>query len=220
VKRELRKLRSKAGDGYAANLFVEVQPAGVDLFGHPPDAQWLEERCELRKPDVLIIGPAYKMAGGDPNTEPVARAIQQPLDRLRSTYGFSLLMELHTGHGANGGKRPTRPVGSSAWLRWPEFGMHLSDTGALTTWRGPRDEREWPRALKRGGAWLWTSETDPREVLWKRIYGWVMDNGRTASNRHLAEKLDVDRNQIQRAIALHKADWEQLRVSLRDVPDE
>ena len=163
VRRELRKLRAKAHDAYTGNLFVEVEVAGMDLFGHPADAEWLEERCALRKPDVLIIGPAYKMASGDENTMPVARAIQQPLDQLRGAYGFSVLMELHTGHATNGGRRPTRPVGSSAWLRWPEFGMHLADNGTLTTWRGPRDEREWPRALKRGGQWPWTTETDARE---------------------------------------------------------
>ena len=54
-----------------------------------------------------------------------------------------------------------RPAGSSAWLRWPEFGYGLrrakEDDGGehpnvvdVVAWRGSREERCWPQRLVRG----------------------------------------------------------------------
>ena len=45
-------------------------------------------------------------------------------------------------------------------MRWPEFGIHISDAGQLTHWRGQRDQRAWPRTLIRGGRWPWTAGPD------------------------------------------------------------
>jgi AAA domain len=129
-----------------------VRPQGIDLYGDAASAAWLEARIRRATPDLLILGPLYKLAGDDPISEEVARKVASVLDDLRVRYGFALLIEAHVPHG-QGGNRPERPYGASMWLRWPEFGLHLAQTGMLTHWRGQRDEREWPAVLKRGGEW-------------------------------------------------------------------
>jgi AAA domain len=157
VRREFRPLRLAAGDCYqTGRLHVEVEPAGIDLFGRVADRDRLAERVESTKAEVLIAGPLYKLAGGDPNLEEVARTVAGVLDRLRADHHLAMILEAHSPHAAKGFRRPTRPYGASLWLRWPEFGKHLDPGGRLTDWRGPRDERTWPRLLKRGGAWPWT----------------------------------------------------------------
>jgi hypothetical protein len=157
VRRSMRPLRLAAGDRYQAGyLHMVVQAAGLDLFGHVPDRDWLSARVEVVQPEVLILGPLYKLAAGDPTLEEVARTVAATLDHLRAGHDLAMIMEAHTPHAATGARRPTRPYGASLWLRWPEFGKHLDPSGRLTDWRGPRDERTWPRRLKRGGKWPWT----------------------------------------------------------------
>ena len=112
------------------------------------------------RPDLLIIGPLYKLHTGDPIDEQPAKTVAAFLDQLRAEHDLVVVLEAHSPHAPNGTKRPTRPYGASLWLRWPEFGIHLAKNGDLTHWRGPRDERDWPDALKRGGEWPWTP-TDP-----------------------------------------------------------
>jgi AAA domain len=167
VRRSLRPLRLAAGDRYQAGyLHVVVEPAGLNLFGHAPDRDWLAERVEAAQAEVLIAGPLYKLAAGDPTLEEVARTVATTLDRLRADHDLAVILEAHTPHAANGNRRPHRPYGASLWLRWPEFGKHLDPGGRLSDWRGPRDERTWPRSLRRGGEWPWTvpsadTDTDP-----------------------------------------------------------
>jgi hypothetical protein len=218
VRRKLRVLRVKAGKRYEpGNLHVVSVPQGMDLFGHAPDRGWLEDRVKATRPDVVLIGPLYKLAICDINDEQAARTIQGVLDDLRTRYGFALLIEMHSGHGTGGERRPTRPIGASAWLRWPEIGLNLSKAGLLTHWRGARDEREWPSALKRGGDWPWTTVEDPREQLWAQIRGWVDLNGRAASIRKLAEALGIDKSRVERALKAHKEEWDDLRGALGEV---
>jgi AAA domain len=166
VRRSLRPLRLAAGDRYhAEHLHVVVDPAGMDLFGHAADRDRLAERIRTSKAEMLIAGPLYKLAAGDPTLEEVAKQVSGALDRLRADHDVAAILEAHTPHAVGGGRRPTRPYGASLWLRWPEFGKHLDPGGRITDWRGPRDERTWPRALKRGGAWPWTvPEADAGDV--------------------------------------------------------
>lgn len=157
VRRSMRPLRLAAGDRYQVGyLHVKVEPAGIDLFGHAADRDWLADRVQETAAEVLILGPLYKLAAGDPTLEEVARTVAATLDHLRADHGLAVILEAHTPHAANGNRRPTRPYGASLWLRWPEFGKHLDPGGRLSDWRGPRDERTWPRSLKRGGEWPWT----------------------------------------------------------------
>ncbi|MEV5347139.1 AAA family ATPase [Streptomyces achromogenes] len=148
---------------------IECKPAGIDLT-KAKDRAWMMRRVEKVKPDVLIIGPVYRLHAGDPNSEELARKVSVVIDEARATAGCAVLMEAHSPH-QNGfaSHRPLRPLGSSLWLRWPEFGFGLrpveDEKSAANTdgargrrvipWRGQRDERDWPVFIKQGEAWPW-----------------------------------------------------------------
>jgi hypothetical protein len=160
VRRQLRPLRIQAKDRLTAeNLRIVIRPDGLDLLASE-DRRWLEERVSANHPDIIIIGPIYKMASDDPCKEEVAKATSWMLDLLRVRYNCAVLIEAHSGH-ASGGARPERPYGASMWMRWPEFGVFLSPDGELRHWRQARDERSWPAALSRGGIWPWMPSDGP-----------------------------------------------------------
>lgn len=199
-KRKLRPLRIAAGGRYPAKLMHPViQPSGLDLT-QAPDQIWLDEHIRADDPDILIVGPIYKMVGGDPTEEEPARRVTALLDHMRTHYGFALLIEAHSPHAQNGSKRVERPYGASLWVRWPEFGLHLAPTGQLTHWRGDRDERQWPAALKRGGEWPWTPELDPKAHTFARILEAMRAAGRPMSYRDLADELDVSKSWVEKAV--------------------
>lgn len=153
------------------------------------DESWMEERCHLWvassginlrnrsdvgnlvatvrqiKPDLITIGPLYKMASGSPNDEEVAKSIADVLDMIANKYNAALLIEAHAPHSSNSnGEREMRPYGASLWMRWSEFGLGLYPTpeGGMNVkhWRGQREEREWPSRLIRGVNWSWEVPTD------------------------------------------------------------
>jgi hypothetical protein len=121
-----------------------------------------------------------------------------------------VLLEMHTGHAQGGGRRPIRPINNSLWLRWPEFGLHLGDAGMISRWRGDRDERSWPAQLKRGGAWPWTVQENPREDLWARILDYADVVTYCPSQRELADALGVPRSTVQRVLKAHDPEWQRL----------
>lgn len=148
-----------------SRLWIEARPAGLDI-AQAADMRWLLRRVELLQPDLLVVGPIYRMHTSDPNDEQTARRVAAVLDRCRATAGCALITENHSPHGSGMVKhRPVRPVGSSLWLRWPEFGygIRLADeNGAherrlvdVVPWRGPREERQWPERLESGHPWSW-----------------------------------------------------------------
>jgi AAA domain len=148
-----------------SQLFVESHPEGLvlDLMRDPDgDREWVAEAIGDTKPDLLIIGPVYKMIDGEPNDELPNRNLVKWLDRLRVVHGLTMLLEAHTPHDQK------RPYGWSGWKRWPEFGFHLSEDGRLQHWRGQRDERAWPEKLARANGqvgsrqWLWTPDLGNR----------------------------------------------------------
>lgn len=213
TRRQLRPLRLAAGSTYDdGRLHVVVEPGGLDLAGQPNDRAWLEAELDaMGALDLLTIGPLYKMADGDPTREEFVRPLQRYLDQLRERYQVALVMEAHSPHAPAGGKRTMRPYGGSAWLRWPEFGLHLGDDGAIGHWRDPRDERDWPALLRRGGAWPWTPSTDRRELLWARVLEYVDCAPTFPSQRELATALATPKGTVQRCLEAHPAEWEQLR---------
>ncbi len=209
VRRGLRPLTLKAGDRLeVGQVHIVVQPSGINLL-HQADVDWLAARVKAAKPDLLCIGPMYKLASGDPIKEEVAKAVVVALDRLRADHDLTMLIEAHIPYGT-AGKRPERPYGASIWSRWPEFGIFVGQTGALSHWRGARDEREWPAALKRGGEWPWMAEDNAQEALWKRILGWVYEHKRTCSVRTLEVQLGASRSSIHRALKSHDTEWRQM----------
>lgn len=150
---------------------IRCRPEGLDL-ARPQDRSWVMRRVEDFKPDLLIIGPIYRLHAGDPNSEELARKVSVVLDEARATARCAVFMEAHSPHHNGFGQHRTlRPVGSSLWMRWPEFGFGLRPVedeksaedgdGArgrrFLPWRGMRDERSWPQFLKQGEKWPWIS---------------------------------------------------------------
>lgn len=123
-------------------------------------------------PDLLVIGPLYRLLPRAIQSDDDAAPLITALDSLRAR-GPALVMEAHAGHARDGaGERDLRPRGSSALMGWPEFGFGLRllpldedlpgarQQASVIRWRGDRDQRAWPLTLERGGIWPWT-DADP-----------------------------------------------------------
>ena len=148
---EIRRVVRARGQT-APSTWIKRYPGGLDLT-QPRDRLELHHVLTLTRPDLLLIGPVYKLYVGGSNAreEDLARQVTDTLDKLREEFGFSLILEHHSPHAASGmERRNVRPIGSSLWLRWPEFGFGLRphEGTALTDrdaevvpWRGSRDER-------------------------------------------------------------------------------
>lgn len=208
LRRELAKLRALLPDGavHPGHLIVKSEPAGLDLLDQA-DATWLDNEVRRAGCDVLALGPLYKLASGDPTAEETGKAVSGCLDRIRAKHDTSILLEAHSPHAANGGKRPTRPYGWSGWLRWPEFGIHLDEKGPVTHWRGARDQRDWPAALTRDGHWPWTPIHDSRGATFAAMLQAVHDLGRIPSNRELAGIVGCAEGTVRNAIKNNPDEW-------------
>lgn len=118
-------------------------------------------------PEVLFIGPLYRLTSGSLNDETDAAKVLHALDTFRAR-DVALIIEAHSPKGGFG-EREWSPRGSGAIMGWPEFGFGLApdDNNAgnahVRRWRGDRDrKREWPKYLHRGGAFPWMSEETPQ----------------------------------------------------------
>jgi len=158
----------------------------LDAALHTPGCQWDPDRCwvfcrpgginpqvksdryELlaaanqAKPDLIVIGPLYKMIAGNPNQEENIMPTIEILERLRTSHSAAIVLEHHAPQGSSGpGARDMRPVGSSVWLRWPEYGLGMIPMDdsyhfmQLTTFKGGRDLRAWPDSIRYGRHWPW-----------------------------------------------------------------
>ena len=144
---------------------VMISTSGRRDLTRPDDLGAIHQMIDEHKPDLVFLGPLYRLAvkmNSDDDVTPVIAAIDSIRDR-----GVALVIEAHAGHalGANG-IRDVRPRGSSALLGWPEFGFGIrKDTSDGATpemfefvaWRGQREQRDWPVKLQRGapGHWPW-----------------------------------------------------------------
>ncbi|MFI9304812.1 AAA family ATPase [Kitasatospora aureofaciens] len=147
----------------------DLRPEGVDLTRAAGRA-WLMRRVEEVQPDLLVVGPIYRLHEGDPNDERHARAVTVALDQARLVANSAMVLEAHAAKGSGLGPRPLAPVGSGLWLRWPEYGMGLRPVEdarsaeedrarRVIPWRGAREERQWPAFVCQGeqGGWPWRS---------------------------------------------------------------
>ncbi|MDP5182154.1 AAA family ATPase [Blastococcus sp. BMG 814] len=178
-----RGLRGIVGQVWNEGVDVEDRfwrwnrPGGIDLRA-PADRALLAQAIEKTRPDLVAIGPAYKAfrpRSGDTHESGPAD-FGAAIDHLRERYGCAFWIEHHTpkGDGA-GGSRRGDPIGSSYWLRWPEFGLTLrqprDERGHLTAepnvyvlqrFRGDRESRSWPdRLIKGASQYPWTADYDP-----------------------------------------------------------
>lgn len=142
-------------------MFVELRPAGIDLLSGR-DVSWLERAVSATAPELLLLGPLYRLHHANPSDESAARELVHVIDGVRTRHNCALLTEAHAGHAEDQkGDRRMRPAGSSLFLRWPEFGYGLRRAKDATNpehpekvdvvaWRGSREERAWPRQLQHG----------------------------------------------------------------------
>jgi 5S rRNA maturation endonuclease (ribonuclease M5) len=155
------------------------RPEGIDLT-RADDRAWLLERVTAHQPDLLMVGPFYRLHAANINEETAARTTVAALDMARTAVDCALVVEAHAGHGEHGAKRSVRPLGSSLLLRWPEFGYGIAPDGEpvegkqmrvkVLPWRGDRDERAWPGELEWGDPWPWKPAVPKavRELLERR----------------------------------------------------
>jgi hypothetical protein len=165
-RRRFRAIVNRLGDDgpWRDNLRIELRPNGLNLLGS--DAGWLERKVAANAPDLLVVGPLYRLHYANMNDETPARELVRVLDTIRTRHGCALMSEAHPGHSEDSsGDRRMRPAGSSLFLRWPEFGYGLRRAKGIegehpslvdvVAWRGSREERQWPKQLKHGGFLPW-----------------------------------------------------------------
>jgi hypothetical protein len=133
-----------------------TQHAHIDIVH-----KWITEW----EPDIVYLGPLYKLMPKEVTNDDDAAPLLKALDEIRER-GVALLMEAHAGKAKDqGGERNLAPRGSSALLGWPEFGYGLRpsvndpDMAIIVPWRGDREQRPWPKVLRRGvdGEYPWMS---------------------------------------------------------------
>lgn len=219
IRRKVRPLVDLANDGNELErqmLFVVPRPQGLNLFD-APDLDWLGSQLDRHQPEVLIIGPLYKMADGDPTEESHAKAISGAIDAVRVAYRCAVVIEAHSPHGT-AKNRPLRPYGASLWLRWPEFGIGLTDAGQIQHWRGQRDERQWPAALERskvyGEGWPWTEASDSA-AKWAATKDFILSCDTWPSQRDIAAAIGVAVGTINTQIKANRREYDALEAKFK-----
>ena len=166
--------------GQPENLIVESRQSGVDL-GDPSDQAWLSRMVREHNPQMIALGPLYRLTEGDINEEDSVRRWQRSLEPFLEL-GVSIVMEHHAPNASDGsGNRFLRPIGSSVIRRWFAQGIGMrpkkcdthellfcrrcSRRALVEMWRGSRDETHWPLELRSPAeAIWWLDATDPEAL--------------------------------------------------------
>lgn len=128
------------------------------------DLARIHQLLDAYQPDLVVIGPLYRLVPRALQTDDDTAPVLAALDTIRDR-GAALLMEAHAGH-AQGAKgvRDMRPRGSSSLMGWPEFGFGMraisEGIADFVPWRGQREERDWPRRVRRSEGFRWMPMTD------------------------------------------------------------
>lgn len=165
----LNWLRAQGADNPMSRVLVDtIYPRRVNLTSDR-DLSVIHQTLDAWQPDIVVLGPIYRMSPRALQTDDEAHPFLAALDTLTER-GCALIVEAHAGHAQEGtGKhqaRSLRPRGSSALLGWPEFGLGLRGLGHgladLEPWRGGREARAWPSRMKQAAGNRWV-ETHPDE---------------------------------------------------------
>lgn len=166
VRRKLRALVTLAarhGDDPSDRVLVDCTTR-MDIT-RDRDLARIHRLLDAAQPDLVCIGPLYRLVPRALQTDDEAGPVLAALDTIRDR-GIALVIEAHSGHAVGrGGERDMRPRGSSALLGWPEFGYGLRPCGQegvadLVPWRGNREERDWPARLRRADGFRWVPHYD------------------------------------------------------------
>lgn len=172
VRRKIRPAvdwAARYGDDPSDRLMIDCT-SRMDIT-RDKDLARIHQLLDAQQPDLVVIGPIYRLVPRALQTDDDAAPVLAALDTIRDR-GCALLMEAHAGHAlGKGGVRDLRPRGSSALLGWPEFGYGLRGIGTegyadFVQWRGPREERAWPQRLRR------TDDGSQRWLPHEDLYGW------------------------------------------------
>lgn len=176
---QVRKMVRTARDYGLADPAPAIQIMAGERFDITKDSVQgeIHRLIDRHSPEVLCIGPIYKMVSTGINNDQEAAPVIMALDSIRER-GVALIMEGHSPKGGQVNVRDLAPRGSAALMGWPEFGFGLypdqvnPDVSHVTKWRGDREEgRDWPRELSRGGPFPWTGDiVSPRRR--QELYGW------------------------------------------------
>lgn len=166
--RMVRRIGSALPGGWEQRITVHVRADGLDLPGR--DAGWLHQVAAECSPDLIVIGPAYKLMLGDPQKDRDVLALLSVLDSVRIRHNAAMIIEHHSPHGdaSFGAQRTVRPYGSSVWRRWPEVGIGVAAHDMskepefiqaeaaswkrpqqldIIDWRPAREDRDWPSTI-------------------------------------------------------------------------
>lgn len=210
LRRRFRDLSDRSdGKLKPGQLFLDPVPGGIDLSTATERARFFDRVTSLA-PDILVIGPMYKLSWGDPESERDAKLVAAYLDTIRDV-GISLIIEAHLAHKASDG----RPFGSSLWRHWPELGLWLQpgeSVQKLKAWRPARHEAPAvPSSLRRGGEWPFTIVRRPRDELWATIMTTTATAKKKPTIRELADQIGPSTNKdaVNRALNEHRTEWEE-----------
>jgi hypothetical protein len=171
TRRQSRPLHSQVarlGDWTRGNAYVWMRPEGLNLREHA-DAHLFERVVAETRPAFVAFGSLYKaFHTGRDSWETAADEVRAVFDRVRARHRIALWLEHHMPKG-DGSSRPQLPFGSSVWQRWAGYGRVINRRGdnvyELTpSFRGDRDQREFPAGLYRGGELPWSPIWEQSEV--------------------------------------------------------
>jgi replicative DNA helicase len=166
--REVRRWAPSIGGLGEQDVYKRLHLACVRRLDLTKDSDLgaVHRLIDKHEPDLMLIGPLYRLIPRAINSDDDAAPLLAALDTIRDR-GIAMLIEAHAGHAANPkGERDMRPRGSAALMGWPEFGygLRLNRKNPLhvdkVRWRGDRDARGWPAKLGRsnvegGQRWPW-----------------------------------------------------------------
>jgi hypothetical protein len=155
-------VQSRSEDYDPERFKVFRRPGGIEIRRLSDKAE-IQREIASHKPDLVCIGPIYKMyrRGANESYEDSADEAMAVLDDLRTKYGFALIMEHHAAKGKAGERRDLSPMGSQRWMAWPEVGISLykdQDDPTMMHVKRYRGDRltgvDWPDRIVRDRNWL------------------------------------------------------------------
>lgn len=175
-------------------LYADWQE-GVDLSNPGPALDVVREQIDATRPDVVMIDPVYKLfMGTDLNEQVGISAFVQQIQRMRTEYGFALILPMHP---RKPGINPTGLTmhdlyGSAVWSWWAEQIVMLrrpasNPLQSILSFEkdrigdGPPPGTRWTLEFERGDGYRRSdgeSGSDKNPVGVHKVYQWLQEPGR------------------------------------------